>query len=74
MNQHDLGIVADRTYIPLSGAWLCLDCSCVGNNSRECPNCLSGSLLSLARVMDREDDAGEVASAEASLELTGERG
>jgi hypothetical protein len=41
-------------HIPLKAAYLCQDCNSVGNNSSCCPACASGSLLSLAGVLDRE--------------------
>jgi len=40
--------------IPLSSAYLCQDCNCVGNIARQCPACASGVLMGLAGVLDRE--------------------
>ena len=41
--------------IPLSAAYLCANCSVVGDNSHTCPACGDNSaLLSLASVLDRE--------------------
>lgn len=40
--------------IPLSSAYLCQDCNCVGNNANQCPACASSALLGLANVLDRE--------------------
>ena len=40
--------------IPLWSAYLCQDCSCVGNNAKQCPGCASAALLGLASVLDRE--------------------
>ena len=40
--------------IPLSSAYLCQDCNCVGNNPIQCPGCASAALLGLAQVLDRE--------------------
>jgi RNA polymerase subunit RPABC4/transcription elongation factor Spt4 len=40
--------------IPLSSAYLCQDCNCVGNNARQCPACASEVLMGLAGVLDRE--------------------
>ena len=40
--------------IPLSSAYLCQDCNCVGNNPKQCPGCASSALLGLASVLDRE--------------------
>ena len=41
-------------HIPLASAYLCQDCNCVGNCSRQCPACASEVLLGLAGVLDRE--------------------
>lgn len=45
-------------HIPLASAYLCPNCSCIGNSSKQCPACASPFLLSLASVLDRvpEDD------------------
>jgi hypothetical protein len=43
-------------HMPLSSAYLCQDCNCVGNNARSCPLCASEALLSLASVLDRTND------------------
>jgi len=40
--------------IPLSSAYLCQDCNCVGNCARQCPACASEVLMGLAGVLDRE--------------------
>jgi len=45
---------ASMQYIPLSFAYLCQDCSCVGNCSEQCPACASTVLLPLAGVLDRK--------------------
>lgn len=45
------------SHIPLDRAYLCSDCSCVGNNSRTCPACASEVLMGLAGVLDREEVA-----------------
>jgi len=39
--------------IPLSYAYLCQDCSCVGNCPDQCPACASNVLMGLAGVLDR---------------------
>ena len=44
-------------HFPLEAAYLCQDCNSVGNNSRNCPACASGVLMSLAGVLDREPAA-----------------
>ncbi len=41
-------------HIPLKSAYLCQDCNCVSNCSRQCPACASEVLLGLAGVLDRE--------------------
>ena len=46
---------ASMQYIPLSSAYLCQDCSCVGNCAEQCPACASTVLMTLAGVLDRED-------------------
>lgn len=40
-------------YIPLTSAYLCQDCDCVGNSASYCPACSSRALLSLACVLNR---------------------
>lgn len=42
--------------IPLSSAYLCQDCSCVGNCAERCPACASCALMGLASVLDREQE------------------
>jgi hypothetical protein len=44
-------------HIPLSSAYLCQDCSSIGNNARQCPACASEVLMSLSGVLNREVDA-----------------
>ena len=41
-------------HIPLASAYLCPNCSSIGNSSKQCPACASPFLLSLASVLDRE--------------------
>ncbi len=41
-------------HIPLTSAYVCLDCNCVGNCSRQCPACASEVLMGLAGVLNRE--------------------
>lgn len=41
-------------HIPLSSAYLCPDCNCIGNCAGQCPVCASPILLALANVLDRE--------------------
>ncbi len=41
-------------HIPLTSAYLCQDCNCVGNCARQCPACASEVLMGLAAVLNRE--------------------
>jgi len=41
-------------HIPLSSAYLCPDCNCVGNCAKQCPACAGAVLMTLASVLDRE--------------------
>jgi hypothetical protein len=45
-------------HIPLASAYLCPNCSCIGNCSARCPACASSALLGLAGILNRnaEDD------------------
>lgn len=47
-------------HIPLESAYLCLDCSSIGNNYRSCPACASKVLMSLTDVLDRKVSSVEV--------------
>jgi hypothetical protein len=42
-------------HIPLTCAYLCADCHCVGNCASHCPACASRALIGLAGVLDREE-------------------
>jgi hypothetical protein len=42
--------------IPLSTAYLCQDCSVVGNSPHQCPACASSVLMGLASVLDRKQE------------------
>jgi CxxC motif-containing protein (DUF1111 family) len=42
--------------IPLSNAYLCQDCSVVGNCPHQCPACASSVLMGLASVLDRKQE------------------
>ena len=46
--------MADKVHIPLSSAYLCIDCDEVGSDFRNCPACASTALLPLASIMERE--------------------
>ncbi len=41
-------------HIPLTKAYLCQDCNCVGNCAEQCPACASEALMGLAGVLNRE--------------------
>jgi hypothetical protein len=41
-------------HMPLSNAYLCQDCNCVGNSSAQCPACASAALMGLASVLNRK--------------------
>ncbi len=43
-------------HMPLTCAYLCADCLCVGNCASFCPACASGALIGLASVLNREED------------------
>jgi hypothetical protein len=45
-------------HIPLASAYLCPNCSSIGNSSKQCPACASQFLLSLANVLDRVPEEG----------------
>jgi hypothetical protein len=47
---------ATMQHFPLSSAYLCQDCNCVGNCATQCPACASEVLLGLAGILDREAD------------------
>ena len=47
-------MIAELTTIPLSSAYLCVNCNSVGPSAIECPDCKSKSLLSLSAVLDRK--------------------
>ena len=40
-------------HMPLSNAYLCQDCSCIGNCAEQCPACASLALMGLAGVLNR---------------------
>jgi hypothetical protein len=41
-------------HMPLSNAYLCQDCNCVGNCAVQCPACASEALMSLDGVLNRK--------------------
>jgi hypothetical protein len=42
-------------HMPLTCAYLCADCQCVGNCPSHCPACASRALIGLASVLNREE-------------------
>ncbi|MGH9563405.1 MAG: hypothetical protein ACRD3S_18275 [Terracidiphilus sp.] len=44
-------------HMPLERAYLCEDCSCIGNCAEQCPACASRALINLAGVLNREAKA-----------------
>jgi hypothetical protein len=43
-------------HFPLTSAYLCQDCSAIGNNANKCPACASEVLMSLAVVLNRANE------------------
>jgi hypothetical protein len=43
-------------HFPLTSAYLCQDCNAIGNNANQCPACASEVLMSLAVVLNRDDE------------------
>jgi hypothetical protein len=43
-------------HMPLAVAYLCQDCSHIGNCSRTCPACASEVLMNLAAILNREPE------------------
>jgi hypothetical protein len=41
-------------HIPLKSAYLCQDCSSVGNCSVRCPACASEAVMGLSAILERE--------------------
>ncbi len=48
--------ISKMQHIPLTSAYLCQDCSCVGNSANHCPACASTALLGLSGILNREPD------------------
>jgi hypothetical protein len=48
--------ILKKPQIPLEQAFLCLDCSCISDGSRECPACSSRALLNLSSVLNRPSE------------------
>ena len=45
--------VVSMQHMPLTSAYLCQDCNCVGNNAMQCPACASTALMGLAAILNR---------------------
>ena len=45
-------------HFPLSSAYLCQDCSSIGNNANQCPACASEVLMNLSAVLNRDRQHG----------------
>jgi hypothetical protein len=43
-------------HMPLTSAFLCADCHCVGNCASNCPACASSALIALAAILNREEN------------------
>jgi hypothetical protein len=43
-------------HMPLTSAYLCQDCNCIGNCALQCPACASEALMGLAGILDREPE------------------
>lgn len=56
-------IFVSMQHMPLSSAYLCEDCHCVGNCAEQCPACASRALMALAGVLNREQPQEMVESA-----------
>jgi hypothetical protein len=48
--------VVSLQHMPLTNAYLCQDCNCVGNNAMQCPACASTALMGLAAILNREEE------------------
>lgn len=46
--------ILSMQHMPLTRAYLCEDCNCVGNCAAQCPACASRALINLAGVLNRE--------------------
>lgn len=49
-------------HMPLSSAYLCEDCHCIGNCAEQCPACASTALMCLAGILNRELPAEQLAA------------
>ena len=49
------GTLFSMQHMPLTRAYLCEDCDCIGNCAEQCPACASRALIGLAGVLNREE-------------------
>jgi hypothetical protein len=54
-------------HIPLTSAYLCQDCDCVGNSAIQCPACASTALLGLSCVLNRTGMEASISKANFSF-------
>jgi hypothetical protein len=47
--------ILSMQHMPLTRAYLCEDCNCIGNCAEQCPACASRALIGLAGVLNREE-------------------
>jgi hypothetical protein len=50
--------IVTMQHMPLTRAYLCQDCNCIGNCAVQCPACASHALIGLAGVLNREARVG----------------
>ena len=43
-------------HMPLTTAYLCQDCNCIGNCASQCPACASEALMGLAGILNRKSE------------------
>lgn len=48
-----MSATSNSIHIPLDRAYLCADCSAIGNNPTACPACASANIYSVQRLLDR---------------------
>ncbi len=53
-NRRNRMSIVSMQHMPLSSAYLCEDCNCIGNCAEQCPACASEALMGLAGVLNRE--------------------
>jgi hypothetical protein len=53
---NDVASYLKLQHFPLTCAYLCQDCSAIGNNANQCPACASEVLMSLSAILNRADE------------------